>query len=85
MMLAFKDFEAAPVRQSRNVQLTTAAEGNLNVADTSTPSTYPNRWPSGVIVGLFIGALTLALIILGFVVTMDIQTPQRFEGGEKKR
>jgi len=50
--------------------------------DGTSNSTYPNRWPAGVVQGVFNGALLIFFLLFGIVVTSCIQTPDRFEGGQ---
>ena len=79
-----QNFPANPTRRTRSVQLTSVNECNANVADTP-PVVYTNRWPAGVITGLLLGAMTLFFLIIGFLATMDVQSPERFESSEKKQ
>jgi len=54
----------------------------LVAGDGSPNSTYPNRWPAGVVQGVINGALLIFVVVFGIVVTSCIQTPDRFEGGQ---
>jgi len=71
-------FEPHPVALHR----LQAIETPLPIVDGNSNSTYPNRWPAGVVQGAINGALLLFFLVFGIVMTSCIQTPDRFEGGQ---
>ena len=40
---------------------------------------YSSEWPPAVVEGLLLGAILVIIAVVGFWVTMNIQTPERFE------
>lgn len=62
-------------RAARSVRAVEADDGAV----------YTSEWPPQVIEGLLLGAVLVFVTAVGFYATMNIQTPERFEGGEKRR